>query len=62
MPNSGQWHDVHCRIGSSEMTAAIKRWIKRVHCRIGSSEIVDAKFLHDFAVHCRIGSSESARS
>ncbi len=52
---------VHCRIGSSEMTADTRGLVVFVHCRIGSSENQAPSRIRPCAVHCRIGSSEKSK-
>ena len=49
---------VHCRIGSLEVTNAVREASTQVHCRIGSLEVTHHEATRYALVHCRIGSLE----
>ncbi|PAS96110.1 MAG: hypothetical protein BSR46_15960 [Candidatus Dactylopiibacterium carminicum] len=53
-------HLLHCRIGSSEISALIERGHFCLHCRIGSSEIDHRASIGYAELHCRIGNIRNA--
>ena len=55
-------NNLHCRIGSLEMTRVMFANPIILHCRIGSLEKLrrDARFA--VSLHCRIGSLEKSQS
>ena len=50
--------NVHCRIGSLEKNANVRKMLQVVHCRIGSLEKSRRIGRPHITVHCRIGSLE----